>query len=212
MLFAAATPKQIRELMKVDGLTNDEVKSHLQVKSPPHLQGNDLLVLIYRLFLLNGGISKVLDLVMGGVWRIRIRILIGHVSCPDYKQFALPLFFFTLPIILQKYRLHTRRPGPTPIPSTGASQAPQFVVVGGIWVPPPEYAAVVTTTSSGEAAKASVGYAPLGTPPPASFDQKKQSEESEGRGSHSAGGGGAARSNSPSTSSSTHTTTASHLC
>ncbi|CAN1181441.1 Transcription factor HHO3 [Linum perenne] len=27
----AATPKQIRELMKVDGLSNDEVKSHLQV-------------------------------------------------------------------------------------------------------------------------------------------------------------------------------------
>ena len=26
-----ATPKQIRELMMVDGLTNDEVKSHLQV-------------------------------------------------------------------------------------------------------------------------------------------------------------------------------------
>lgn len=31
ILFAVATPKQIRELMKVDGLTNDEVKSHLQV-------------------------------------------------------------------------------------------------------------------------------------------------------------------------------------
>lgn len=30
-VFAVATPKQIRELMKVDGLTNDEVKSHLQV-------------------------------------------------------------------------------------------------------------------------------------------------------------------------------------
>lgn len=29
--FAVATPKQIRELMQVDGLTNDEVKSHLQV-------------------------------------------------------------------------------------------------------------------------------------------------------------------------------------
>lgn len=28
---AAATPKQIRELMKVNGLTNDEIKSHLQV-------------------------------------------------------------------------------------------------------------------------------------------------------------------------------------
>lgn len=26
-----ATPKQIRDLMKVDDLTNDEVKSHLQV-------------------------------------------------------------------------------------------------------------------------------------------------------------------------------------
>lgn len=30
-LVTVATPKQIRELMKVDGLTNDEVKSHLQV-------------------------------------------------------------------------------------------------------------------------------------------------------------------------------------
>uniref|UniRef100_A0ACD5ZU05 Uncharacterized protein n=1 Tax=Avena sativa TaxID=4498 RepID=A0ACD5ZU05_AVESA len=29
----AATPKQIRDMMKVDGLTNDEVKSHLQVWS-----------------------------------------------------------------------------------------------------------------------------------------------------------------------------------
>jgi len=31
VVVVAATPKQIRELMKVDGLTNDEVKSHLQV-------------------------------------------------------------------------------------------------------------------------------------------------------------------------------------
>ena len=37
LLFSAvATPKQIRELMKVQGLTNDEVKSHLQVKIHTH--------------------------------------------------------------------------------------------------------------------------------------------------------------------------------
>ena len=31
--YTVATPKLIRELMKVDGLTNDEVKSHLQVRN-----------------------------------------------------------------------------------------------------------------------------------------------------------------------------------
>lgn len=39
---------------------------------------------------------------------------------------------------LQKYRLHTRRPSPSP-PSSNP-QAPHLVVLGGIWVPP-EYAA-----------------------------------------------------------------------
>ena len=33
IMIAVATPKQIREVMKVDGLTNDEVKSHLQVSN-----------------------------------------------------------------------------------------------------------------------------------------------------------------------------------
>ncbi|KAK7264996.1 hypothetical protein RJT34_32611 [Clitoria ternatea] len=37
---------------------------------------------------------------------------------------------------LQKYRLHTRRPSPSPQPGAAA---PQLVVLGGIWVPP-EYA------------------------------------------------------------------------
>ncbi|GMH15216.1 hypothetical protein Nepgr_017057 [Nepenthes gracilis] len=78
-----ATPKQIKELMKIDGLTNDEVKSHLQ-----------------------------------------------------------------------KFRLHARRPTPAAQRNPNL-QAPQFVVVGGIWVPPPpdiasvaEATPVAATTSS----------------------------------------------------------------
>lgn len=39
---------------------------------------------------------------------------------------------------LQKYRLHTRRPSPSP--QANGAPAPQLVVLGGIWVPP-EYAA-----------------------------------------------------------------------
>ncbi|GAV65508.1 Myb_DNA-binding domain-containing protein [Cephalotus follicularis] len=47
---------------------------------------------------------------------------------------------------LQKYRLHTRRPSPSP-QATGAP-APQLVVLGGIWVPP-EYATAAAAAHNG---------------------------------------------------------------
>ncbi|KAI9117662.1 hypothetical protein K1719_011828 [Acacia pycnantha] len=46
---------------------------------------------------------------------------------------------------LQKYRLHTRRPSPSP--QAAGSPAPQLVVLGGIWVPP-EYAAAAAHTGA----------------------------------------------------------------
>ncbi|XWS17195.1 hypothetical protein CRYUN_Cryun33cG0047500 [Craigia yunnanensis] len=47
---------------------------------------------------------------------------------------------------LQKYRLHTRRPSPSP--QAAGAPTPQLVVLGGIWVPP-EYATAAAAAHSG---------------------------------------------------------------
>jgi len=63
-------------------------------------------------------------------------------------------------MMVQKYRLHTRRPNATAtVQSTGFSASagaalpvPQFIVVGGIWVPPPpDYAAAAAQPAGGDA-------------------------------------------------------------
>ncbi|KAK8479604.1 hypothetical protein V6N11_013504 [Hibiscus sabdariffa] len=103
-----------------------------------------------------------------------------------------------------KYRLHTRRPSPS-VQHNANSQAPQFVVVGGIWMPPPEYATMTATTTSTKPVTVTPSsgiYTPVATPLP-TLAQPSATEE---RGSHSEGRVHS-NSNSQSTSSSTHTTT-----
>ncbi|KAL7142754.1 hypothetical protein ABFS83_08G145000 [Erythranthe nasuta] len=56
---------------------------------------------------------------------------------------------------LQKYRLHTRRPSPSP--QTSVAAGPQVVVLGGIWVPPEYAAAAAAHHHSGAQAAALYG-------------------------------------------------------
>ncbi|KAJ6923321.1 myb family transcription factor EFM-like [Populus alba x Populus x berolinensis] len=65
---------------------------------------------------------------------------------------------------LQKYRLHTRRPSPSP--QAAGAPAPHLVVLGGIWVPP-EYATAAAAAHSGGATL--YGAHPASHAPPPHF-------------------------------------------
>lgn len=112
---------------------------------------------------------------------------------------------------VQKYRLHTRRPSSSVQNAVNNNtQGPQFVVVGGIWVPP-EYAAMAATSGEASGVANTNGiYAPIATLPPpfreasASPKPKQRETNSDCRISHSECH---VQSHSPATSTSTHTTT-----
>lgn len=55
---------------------------------------------------------------------------------------------FLFSFCTQKYRLHTRRPSPSP--QAAGAPTPQLVVLGGIWVPP-EYATAAAAHSGASA-------------------------------------------------------------
>lgn len=109
--------------------------------------------------------------------------------------------------MLQKYRLHTRRPSPS-VRNNNNQQAPQFVVVGGIWVPPPDFAAMAKATEGSTRSAPIEIYAPKAALPQLNSQNQRHKESgSNVKGSHSDQAG--VHSNSPSPSSSTHTRTAS---
>lgn len=103
--FAAATPKQIRELMQVDGLTNDEVKSHLQVSH----SFRDLQHFIWFICL---------------PWMVSLTLSLFQKE--DYFGW----FHTDFSWALQKYRLHTRR-----LPTTKETYpSSRSAVLGDLWM------------------------------------------------------------------------------
>ncbi|KAK3210805.1 hypothetical protein Dsin_015511 [Dipteronia sinensis] len=143
-----ATPKQIRELMKVDGLTNDEVKSHLQVSlslslffhQNSDMQGlheTDFVLLFFKPDTYHSTVHIAYSL---------IQYKEDQNANKSLMMFYLFFSFFLKFVHIQKYRLHTRRPSPSSQAPGGG--APQLVVLGGIWVPP-EYATAAAAAHGG---------------------------------------------------------------
>lgn len=120
--------------------------------------------------------------------------------------------------MLQKYRLYTTGKSSSTIQSNDSPQQPQFVVVGGIWVPisTPEYAATTAAAPAVEVATAATTneiYTQVAAPPPTlkpeesiKKQQKEQSKHSDSKEIRSQSEGGNL-SSTPAMSSSTHTTT-----
>lgn len=115
----------------------------------------------------------------------------------------------------QKYRLHTRRPNSSAAQSsTNCSQpGPQFVVVGGIWVPPQDYVAAAAAAVSAAqpsadiTARSSTIYTPVASVP---SPRQQNNKRPLVNGPRCNGNSGVSpKSASPSTSSSSQTTTAS---
>ena len=71
--------------------------------------------------------------------------------------------YFLFQFCSQKYRLHTRRPSPSPHPG---APAPQLVVLGGIWVPPEYATAAAAAAHSGAPAIYGAHHPASHAPPP----------------------------------------------
>lgn len=96
--------------------------------------------------------------------------------------------------------MHNRRSGHAAQSQTnGDAQAPQFVVVGGIWVPPPEYSPATVQPPADDSGGR--GGTKVYAPRPRFPSSRQQQDEV-----HSAGSGGADSGESPATSTSSHAT------
>lgn len=145
----------------------------------------------------------------------------GQTKALEYFE---DVYMFVISL-LQKYRLHNRRPSAAVHSSSSNTTnppIPQFLVVSGIWVPPPDYT-VAAPLADAPCTPAVGVFAPAASLPSDSRVRPQQSKQSDrsptgpqlekgGRSEESNSSGNAAAFNSlsPAASSSSQTTTASH--